>query len=71
MDNMKKLYREIPSVDELLRCEELKRAVSLYSAPFVAEIARDVLSRVRREIKLGARDSVDRSRIADSYCYVW
>ncbi len=61
---MKNLYREIPSVDELLRCDELKRAVSLYSAPFVAEAARIVLSGVRREIKNGVRGTVDRVEIA-------
>ncbi len=47
-----------------MRCDELKRAVSLYSAPFVAEAARIVLSGVRSEIKNGRRDHVDRVEIA-------
>jgi L-seryl-tRNA(Ser) seleniumtransferase len=47
------LYRQLPSVDELLRRPELEKLASLESQVAVAQAARTVLSRLREEIALG------------------
>ena len=47
------LYRQLPSVDELLRLQSLARLVEEYGAPAVTETTRDVLERLRDEIGKG------------------
>ncbi|GMR05351.1 MAG: L-seryl-tRNA(Sec) selenium transferase [Thermodesulfobacteriota bacterium] len=62
MDNerRKTLLRGLPSVDELLRLPELKEAVTIYSAPMVADAARIVLEGCRSSIiKDGIEDGIE------------
>ena len=50
------LFRELPSVDELLRTEAVVSLSAVHGATAVADAARAVLSRVRDEISSGALD---------------
>jgi len=43
-------FRRLPSVDEVLRSDNLQKCVALYSKNLVTEIVRDVLTKVRAEI---------------------
>lgn len=52
------LFRRIPSVDDLLRSEDLGHLIAEEGAPAVADATRSVLSRVRQEITAGGMDSV-------------
>jgi L-seryl-tRNA(Ser) seleniumtransferase len=47
------LYRQLPSVDELLRLESLARLVDEYGSPAVTEATREVLEKLREEIGEG------------------
>lgn len=51
------LYRELPSVDELLRSPELKNNLALSGATAVTDAARMVLERLRKEIADGRLDA--------------
>src|SRR3990170_6777206 len=46
----KRNLRELPSVDEVLRSDNLQKCVASYSKKLVTEIVRDVLTKVRAEI---------------------
>src|SRR5438046_10407009 len=50
------LYRELPSVDELLRSAELKESVARSGATAVTDAARMVLEKLRKEIAEGRLD---------------
>jgi L-seryl-tRNA(Ser) seleniumtransferase len=50
------LYRELPSVDELLRTEAVAALVAAQGAAAVTDAARMVLSRLREEISSGTLD---------------
>lgn len=50
------LYRELPSVDELLRTEAIAALVAAHGAAAVTDSARAVLTRLRNEITSGALD---------------
>ena len=50
------LFRELPSVDELLRTEAIASLATVYGATAVADAARAVLSRARSEISSGTID---------------
>ena len=47
------LYRQLPSVDELLRLESIVRLVDEFGSPAVTEATREVLERLRDEIGNG------------------
>lgn len=51
------LFRELPSVDELMRAPELAALVEEHGAASVTEAARTVLTRLRAEIASGLLDS--------------
>src|SRR3990170_753545 len=46
----KQNLRELPSVDEVLRSDNLQKCVALYSKNLVTEIVRDILKKMRSEI---------------------
>jgi L-seryl-tRNA(Ser) seleniumtransferase len=46
----KQNLRELPSVDEVLRSDNLQKCVTLYSKNLVTEIVRDILKKMRAEI---------------------
>ena len=46
----KQNLRELPSVDEVLRSDNLQKCVALYSKNLVTEIVRDILKKMRAEI---------------------
>ena len=46
----KQNLRELPSVDEVLRSDNLQKCVALYSKNLVTEIVRDILKKMRTEI---------------------
>jgi L-seryl-tRNA(Ser) seleniumtransferase len=50
------LFRELPSVDELLRTEAIASLVSVHGAASVTDASRAVLSRLRDEISSGTLD---------------
>jgi L-seryl-tRNA(Ser) seleniumtransferase len=50
------LFRELPSVDELVRTPELDPLAKLHGAAAVTDAARDVLARMRNEISSGLLD---------------
>ncbi len=58
MKNMTRpeLFRELPSVDELLRSEDMSALSSTHGAVAVTEAARSVLARLRQEIASGHLD---------------
>jgi L-seryl-tRNA(Ser) seleniumtransferase len=51
------LFRKLPSVDELLRREDIAKLVLREGAASVTEAARSVLARIRAEINAGGLDS--------------
>jgi L-seryl-tRNA(Ser) seleniumtransferase len=51
------LYQKLPSVDELLRSEELTSAIALNGRAMVTDAARVVLERLRHSIQSGRLDS--------------
>ena len=50
------MFRELPSVDELVRTRELAALAKLHGAAAVTDAARDVLARLRNEISSGLLD---------------
>jgi L-seryl-tRNA(Ser) seleniumtransferase len=51
------LYRELPSVDELVRSPQLKESVARNGTPVVTEAARIVLERLRKDLAEGRLDA--------------
>lgn len=51
------LFRELPSVDELLRSPGITQLVEIHGATVVTDAARSVLARLREEISSGLLDS--------------
>ncbi len=56
--------RRLPSVDELLRSDELKGALGKYARDLVAGVAREAVEAVRSEIVAGEKDSVEEGEVA-------
>ena len=56
MKTQSDLYRELPSVDELLRDPPIAKLVEEEGQPAVTDACRSVLSRLRVEIAAGALD---------------
>jgi L-seryl-tRNA(Ser) seleniumtransferase len=52
-----KLFRELPSVDELLRTDHIARLANEHGAAAVTDAARAVVSRLRQEIASGLLDA--------------
>src|SRR5436305_677492 len=52
------LYRELPSVDELVRSPELQVSIAHHGISAVTDAARMVLDRLRKEIGEGRLDAV-------------
>ncbi|MBI5049104.1 MAG: L-seryl-tRNA(Sec) selenium transferase [Deltaproteobacteria bacterium] len=50
---LKKGLRELPSVDEVLRSDNLRKCAGLYSISLVTEIVRDTIKKMRKEITDG------------------
>lgn len=48
-----KLYRKLPQLGELLHTREIRELVELYSRELVVDAARESLSRIRQEIRMG------------------
>ena len=51
------IFRQIPSVDEVLRFNGLKPLVALYSRAFVADVVRDVLDGLREKLAVSSQQS--------------
>src|SRR5579885_2996489 len=51
------LFRELPSVDELLRMPEVAVLAEAHGSPAAADAARAVLARIRSEINSGLLDA--------------
>lgn len=56
------LYRELPSIDELLRSPDLALQVAQYGLRAVTEAGRAVIERLRREITEGKLDAAELGR---------
>src|SRR2546421_2392991 len=54
------LYRELPSVDELVRSPELEASIDQHGASAVTDAARMVLERLRKEITEGRLEAARR-----------
>lgn len=61
----KRLLRELPSVDELLRSGPLKEAASLYSLPLVTGAVRKALEEARSGILSGSATGVSFDRLVE------
>ncbi len=60
----KELLRNIPSVDEVLRSDELTRVRQVYSAALTADATRGALDGLRKDALSGARPDLSLSNIA-------
>src|SRR5215472_1082491 len=58
------LYRLLPSVDDLLRADELKPLLARAGQPVVAEAVRAVLAQVREEVSAGHLRTPDSVQLA-------
>ncbi|MBI5682101.1 MAG: L-seryl-tRNA(Sec) selenium transferase [Deltaproteobacteria bacterium] len=56
------LMRQLPSIDKVLQSEGLKDAIKVYSRQFVADVVREVLEGLRKEIKVRSQESGVRSQ---------
>ncbi len=52
------LFRELPSVDELMRTPRARALVEMHGVVAVTDAAREVLARLRKEISSGLLDEV-------------
>lgn len=57
------LLRELPSVDDVLRDDDVEGLISLYSRPLVTWAAREALSALRESIISGHIDRIDSDKI--------
>lgn len=64
----KEILRDLPKVDEILNCEEIKNIELELDDEYIVEIIREEINFVREKILLGKLDSIDIEKIKEDIC---